>query len=145
MTLVLLRDRDDEPEVRVDHPVLRLLVAALDALGELDLFLGGQQRVAGHLVEEELQRVGRRVREVAVDVRALALLAPAVVADVDVALLELLVEVLDLLVAELERLDELVQLRDLDAAGLGSLVEESSDLVSAHRSRYPRSLSLVNA
>jgi hypothetical protein len=40
--------------------------------------------------------------EVTVDVRALGLLLPAVVADVDVALLELLVEAGDLVVAELE-------------------------------------------
>src|SRR5439155_22782898 len=30
--LVLLRDRDDEPEVRVDHPLLRRRVALLDRL-----------------------------------------------------------------------------------------------------------------
>src|SRR5205823_7491879 len=37
VALVLLRDRDDEPEVGVDHLLLGLQVAALDALGELDL------------------------------------------------------------------------------------------------------------
>src|SRR5205814_7627327 len=37
VALVLLRDRHDEAEVRVDHQVLRLLVAALDLLRELDL------------------------------------------------------------------------------------------------------------
>jgi hypothetical protein len=98
VALVLLRDRDDQPEVRVDHPVLGLLVAALDPLCEVDLFLGGQQRVARHLVQEQLERVRGRVREVAVDVRAVDLLAPAVVADFDVMLLELLVHVRDVVV-----------------------------------------------
>ena len=60
MALVALRDRDDQPQVRVDHPLLRLEVAALDALRELDLLLLGQERPAPRLVEEELQRVGGR-------------------------------------------------------------------------------------
>ena len=68
VTLVLLRDRDDEAEVRVDHPVLRPLVAALDLLRELDLLGGGQQRVAPGLVEEELERVGRHRGDLAVHV-----------------------------------------------------------------------------
>jgi hypothetical protein len=48
---------DHEPEVRGDHPVLRVQIAALDALGELDLLGRGQQRVARSLLEEELQRL----------------------------------------------------------------------------------------
>ena len=111
-----------------------VLVAALDPLRELDLFLRRQQRVARHLVQEELERVRRRVREVAVDVRALDLLAPAVVVHVDVVLLELVVEVRDLLVAELQRVDELVQLGDLDAPGLDTVVDKGCDLLGAHRS-----------
>jgi hypothetical protein len=57
LTLVLARDRDHEPQVRVDHAVLGLEVAALDALGQLDLLLGGEQRVLARLVEEELERI----------------------------------------------------------------------------------------
>ena len=137
MALVLLRDRDDQPEVRVDHPVLRLLVAALDALGELDLLLRGQQRIAGHLVQEELQRIGRDDREVAIDVRAVHLLLAAVVGDVHVVLLELLVEARDLLVTEVVRVDELLQLRDLHASRLGPVLHEGGDRIGAHRSAYP--------
>src|SRR5262249_39822429 len=48
--LVALRDRDDEAEVRIDHPVLRRLVAALDLLRELPLLCRGEQRVAPRLV-----------------------------------------------------------------------------------------------
>ena len=54
-TLVAAGLRDDEPEVRVDHPVLGVDVAALDALGQLDLLGRRQQRVARRLVEEDLQ------------------------------------------------------------------------------------------
>jgi uncharacterized protein YPO0396 len=41
---VVLRDRHDEPEVGADHVLARREVAALHALGELDLLLGRQQR-----------------------------------------------------------------------------------------------------
>src|SRR5207237_6169994 len=54
VALVLLRDRDDEAEVRVHHPILGGLVAALDPLRELDLLLRGEERPAPRLVQEEL-------------------------------------------------------------------------------------------
>ena len=116
MALVALRDRDDQAQVRVDHPLLGLVVAALDPLGELDLLLLRQQRPASGLVEEELQRIGRRDGEVAVDVGALLALTAAVVADLDRPLLELLVEPARVVVLELVLLDELVQLREVEAA-----------------------------
>ena len=59
VTLVALRDRDDEAEVRVDHPLLRGSVALLDALREVHLVGGGQQLVPAGRVHEELQRVER--------------------------------------------------------------------------------------
>ena len=62
LRLVPAGDRDDEPQVRGDHPLLGDHVAALDALRELDLLRGGEQRVAAGLVEELLQRVGRQRR-----------------------------------------------------------------------------------
>ena len=55
---VALGDRDDEPEVRLDHLLLGVLVAGLDALGEVDLVCGGEQRDPADVLEEELQRVG---------------------------------------------------------------------------------------
>jgi hypothetical protein len=57
LVAVVLGDRDDEAQVRLDHPLLRRPVAALDQLGELDLLRGGEQRVAPGLAQEELERV----------------------------------------------------------------------------------------
>src|SRR5206468_1108483 len=50
---VALCDRDDEPEVRLDHLALRAHVAALDALGERDLLVGSQQRDLADLAKVE--------------------------------------------------------------------------------------------
>ncbi len=61
LVAVVLRDRDDETEVRLDHSLLRLHVAALDALGELDLLGGGQELMPPGLSQEELERVRRRL------------------------------------------------------------------------------------
>ena len=103
--LVPLGDRDDEAQVRVDHPLLRLEVAALDPLGELDLLLGRQERIAADLVEEQLEAVRGRSRERAVRVVGVARAgALAVVRDLDVAVVELLVQAADGLVVELELL-----------------------------------------
>src|SRR5581483_2801378 len=57
LALVLLGDGDDQPEVRIDHPVLGRHVAALDALGQLDLLSRREQGVAASLVQELLQGV----------------------------------------------------------------------------------------
>ena len=48
-TAVALGDRDHEPQVRVDHALLRSLIALLDRLGEDDFLGRGQQRVAADL------------------------------------------------------------------------------------------------
>src|SRR5215211_1130029 len=128
--LVLLRDRDHQAEVGVDHPLLRLGVAALDPLSELDLLFLRQERPAPRLVQEELQRVRRRGREVAVHVRALVLaLTPAVVGQLDVALLELLVEPSDLAVGQLVLGNELVEVRQVDAAFLFTAGDQRLDLL----------------
>src|SRR5512133_17656 len=139
VALIPLRDRDDQAQVRVDHPLLGFGVAALDPLGELDLFLLGQQRPATGLVEEELERVGGRDGEVAVHVGALVLLAAAVVADLDPALLELLVQPADLFVVEFLACDELVELREVDAVVLLALGEErlEQSRVFAHTDALP--------
>ena len=55
---IVLRDRHDQTQVRLDHAALGEHVAGLDALGELDLLDLGQQRVAADLGEEALERVG---------------------------------------------------------------------------------------
>ena len=62
---VALGDRHDEAQVRLDHVLLGLHVAALDALGERDLLVGGQQRHAADRAQVQAQRVERRLdREV---------------------------------------------------------------------------------
>ena len=59
---VALRDRDDEPEVRLDHPALRALVAALDRLREHDLLGGREQLVTADVGEEQLEAVAGAAR-----------------------------------------------------------------------------------
>src|SRR5262245_38743344 len=56
--LVPAGDGDDEAQVGVDEPVLREEVAALDALGELDLLSGLQELEAVRPLQELLERVG---------------------------------------------------------------------------------------
>src|SRR6266540_5554821 len=134
MALVLLRDRDDQAEIRVDHQILRLFVAPFDPLGELDLLLGGQKLVPPGLVEEELECVGRRHGEVGVDVDAVRGVGPrAVVGERDVSLLELLEEARDLLLVEIRFLQELVDGRQVETAGLLALLEQRlKSLVDDH-------------
>ena len=62
LRLIATGDRHDEPQVGVDHALLRGHVATLDALGELDLLRSGQQREAASFVEEHLERVRRQGR-----------------------------------------------------------------------------------
>ncbi len=55
-------DRHHEPEVRLDQPPLRLLVARVLSPGELALLGAGQQRTATDLAHVQAQRVlGRRL------------------------------------------------------------------------------------
>ena len=76
VALVAARLRDDQSQVGVDHPVLGLQVAALDALGQLDLLRGGQQLVHAGLPEEQIQRLQRTVDRR--HVRPLGQLMPAI-------------------------------------------------------------------
>jgi hypothetical protein len=129
--LVLLRDRHHEPEVRVDHPFLRLEVALLDALRDVDLLGGGEQRVAPDLVEEQLERVRRGRGQLAVaEGRGLHAGAAAVVADVDALRLDVRLEHVHVLVGQLESLNQLVQLRDVDAAALLAACDQRRHLCS---------------
>ncbi len=68
---VVLRDRDDEPQVGLDHLLLCVEVAALDALGEIDLLLCGQQPDLADVLQKQLKGVGGHVR-LEVDRRLLA-------------------------------------------------------------------------
>src|SRR5437763_10194772 len=112
LVAVVLRDRDDEAQVRLDHALLRLAVAPLDALRKLDLLRRREQRMATGFAQEELKRVGRRlVRELRRERRlgwgrrrlTLALLLD----DLDPALVELAVERVGLERIERVRLEHL--------------------------------------
>ena len=92
-------------------------------------------RVAADLVHEELQGVRGGVCEVAVDVRRRRRrLARAVVLEIDAAALDLLVDLLHLLVLEVERLGDLVDLGILDAAAFLPTIEQGLHC-SVHMSR----------
>src|SRR6202043_3912661 len=62
LVAVVLRYRDDEPKVRLDHLLLGVEIAALDPLREIDLLLRGQQAHLADVLEEQLQRIRRHVR-----------------------------------------------------------------------------------
>jgi hypothetical protein len=125
---VALGDRDHEREVRGDHALLGRLVAVLDALGQLDLLVGGQQRVLAHLAQEERQRVGRLRGELPVEVVRRRHARPAaVVGDLEAAPPRLVLhEVLGVLV-ELEAGAQGGEVRQVQAARLLGLVEQAVD------------------
>ena len=112
LVAVPLRDRDDEAQVRLDHLLLRAVVAALDPLRQLDLLRGRQQVDLADVLEEELQRVGGDLADLGQ--LLLLLLGLGHADDVDLQLLEGAVDVVDLRRVEVE------------------LVERERDLVGAH-------------
>jgi hypothetical protein len=95
---VLLRDRDDEAKIRLDHLLLRAVVAALDALRQLDLLRGREQVDLADVLQEELQRVGRHLTRLL----RLLLVVVGLGHDLDLKLLESVVEVVDLARLEVE-------------------------------------------
>ena len=118
---VALRDRHDEAEVGLGHLPLRLHVAALDALREVDLLVGRQQRHLADLAQVEPQRVERRLdgevelrrHLLLLDERLLVrrMLVLLALDELDAVIDQVRVEVLDLLLGEidvLEALDDLV-------------------------------------
>ena len=57
LALEALGEVDDEAQVGLDHAVLGLEVAALDAASELELLGGGQEPRAGDALEEDSEAV----------------------------------------------------------------------------------------
>jgi hypothetical protein len=84
--------------IRLDHLLLGGVVAALDALGELDLLGGREERHLADVLEEQLQRVGRDLARLGLKIEGALLFA--LLHDLDVHLLERRVELV-----ELERLE----------------------------------------
>jgi hypothetical protein len=112
---VRLGDRDDQPQVGLDHLGLRAHVAALDPLGQVDLLVGGQQRHLADLAQVEPQRVERRLHG-QVELRPLLLLGQRrllvrrmlvclALHQLDGVVDQVRVEVLDLLFGELDLLE----------------------------------------
>ena len=58
LTTVVLRNRDNQAQVRFDHLLLGLHVALFDALGETNLVGLRQQGIATDLMKEQLQGIG---------------------------------------------------------------------------------------
>jgi hypothetical protein len=89
---VPLRDRDDEPQVRLDHLLLRTVVAALDPLCELNLLCSREQIDPTDVFEEELQRIGRDLAHDLADGTVAVVRRRLGADDGDVQLLERVVE-----------------------------------------------------
>jgi hypothetical protein len=128
LVAVVLRDRDDEAQVALDHLPLRRHVAPLDPLRELDLLGGCEKGMATDLAQEKLQRVGRRLDPVVEVARRRRRLPDGLfrgrLDDLDPALLELALDDLDVGRLELERVRGLRQLDGLDEPSRLGLLEE---------------------
>ena len=61
LVAVVLRDRDDQPQVRLDHLLFRVQLPALDPLGEIDLLLGAQQPHLADALHQQLKGIGGHV------------------------------------------------------------------------------------
>jgi hypothetical protein len=108
----------DEAQVRLDHAVLGGLVAALDALGELDLLLGREQRPLRDVAQEDLERVAGGLGHGLVRVARGRLLALAGVGQLDAAALGLAVERLEPIPLDLEPLHGRRHLGELERPAL---------------------------
>ena len=126
LVAVVLRDRDDQTEIRLDHLGLRRGVPALDPLRERHFLRCVQQPVSAGLTEEELERVGRRLDRSRRDGRPLDGWS---LDDLDAALVELPHEGLVLEPAELVRLDDLRDVGRADRARLLGHLEERPEVV----------------
>jgi hypothetical protein len=117
---------DHEPQVRLDHAVLRALVAALDPLRELDLLDRRQERPLRDVAQEELQGVAGGLGDGGGLECAGSRLVGALgrVDDFDAAAVGLGVERLERTLLEIELLDRRRDLAELEAAVVLSLLEE---------------------
>ena len=125
---VALRDRHDEAQVGLDHLALSAHVALLDALRQIDLLAGGEQRHATDLTQVEAQRVEARL-DGQVDLGLLALNdllrnAALGLVQLDAVLDEIGVEILDLLFGDLDLLQRRGNLADQKEPALLADVDE---------------------
>ena len=127
LVAVVLGDRDHQPQVRLDHPFLRVHVAALDPLRELDLLGCRQELMPAGLPQEELERISRRLdrsgqRDDGLRVRRL-------LDDLDRSLVELAQHRILLELRELVGLRDLRQIGRADRANLLCCLEQLPDLL----------------
>ena len=130
---VALRDRHDQAEVGLDHAPLRRRVAALDRLGEVDLFRGGQQLVTSDVGEEELQAVGGAAdgsRVVGRGRRGRRLCLVGGLAHLEPDRLELTRQLLDLLLPEVVLERECLELCRLDEPALLGALDQQARLIA---------------
>jgi hypothetical protein len=104
------------------------VLAALDALRELDLLRGGEERDLADVLEEELQRIGR-------DLRLGLGLGPCLVGlarmdDRDLGFVESGVEVVELRGLEVELVERKRELVGVDAAGAVADLQQPLALVA---------------
>ena len=124
---VVLGDGDDQSQVGLDHPLLGLHVAALDALRELDLLRSGEQLMPAGFAQEELERVRRRLhgcRDRRDDLRLRGLLD-----DLDRPLVQLAQERVVLELGQLVDLGDLCELRGAHGSHLLGLLEQLADVL----------------
>ena len=141
LVAVVLRDRDDQAQVGLDHLLLGVEVAALDALGEIDLLLRREQPDLADVLQEQLKGVGGHVGlqvdrglglppAAAVD-RALDLgrgMGGIVLDELDLRLLEVSVQLLDVALVELHLGERSGDLREGQRSSLLALRDEELDL-----------------
>ena len=130
LVAVALRDGDDESEVRLDHRLLRGVVAGLDPLGELDLLRRREERHLADVLQEELQRVGRDLGLGRLP-RALALGLDRRLGDddLDLLLVERVVERVDLRGVEVELVESQRELVGVEPTLRTAVLEQRPRLV----------------
>jgi hypothetical protein len=144
-TKVGLRDRDDEPEVGLDHLGLRRHVTALDALCEVDLLVGGEKRDFADLAQVEAQRVQRRL-DAEIELRAFLLfrcgllvrrmLVRLAFQQLDAVVDQIRVEVFDLLFGELDVLEPGCDLVVVENAFLQTFLNELLQLLDLRKGDF---------
>ena len=112
--------------------LLRALVALLDALGELDLLRGRQQRYPTDVLEKQLQRIGRDFAGREIERRA-DFVGQLLGDDLHVCSIKSAIDVLDLRVRQVELVECASQILVRDSASLFSL-----------RQKRPRGFAFAN-
>ena len=156
LVAVVLGDRDDEAQVGLDHLLLGVEVAALDALGEVDLLLRRQQPDLADVLQEQLKGVGRHVR-LEVDRRLLARTALVgrafdgvggldrridLLDELDLGLLQVAVKLFDVSLVEIDLGDGASDLGVREHAGQLALRHKALDLFEFLQFDYGHSRSL---